>query len=338
MKKILISIILITLMLPMITATTIGSARASLLSVPTGTPLYGCTTIINPGYYYLVDDWDVTAKPRENNCLIITSNDVIIDGKGYYIFSYEFDPFLSMERVSNVTITNLNLNIDDMNGAIELGETTNTKIKNVRIYSDYIGIDSWRDFGLSVENSYIRCTDDGDGIDLFQTEQSKVFNSTIEGCETAIDFNYDFNTNISNNLFEYNQEVLVMGPDVNYATVTNNIFRNNYDGGIFFIDGANNKIYNNYISAYPDEYYLSVNFVPQTFSLWPSVLGKNIVGGPRIAGNYWTQPNGRGFSDLCPDRNYDGICDVALNLGYGSKDEHALAKWNPIIPVQVTHV
>ncbi|UUX91368.1 PKD domain-containing protein [Methanoplanus endosymbiosus] len=38
----------------------------------------------------------------------------------------------------------------------------------------------------------------------------------------------------------------------------------------------------------------------------------NIAGGPYLGGNVWANPAGTGFSDTCPDMNYDGICDENL--------------------------
>ncbi|MHA2068148.1 MAG: NosD domain-containing protein, partial [Candidatus Thorarchaeota archaeon] len=41
--------------------------------------------------------------------------------------------------------------------------------------------------------------------------------------------------------------------------------------------------------------------------------GPNIIGGPCIGGNYWTDPDGN-FSDLCVDSDGNGICDSEYNL------------------------
>lgn len=38
--------------------------------------------------------------------------------------------------------------------------------------------------------------------------------------------------------------------------------------------------------------------------------GQNIIGGSFIGGNYWEQPDGKGFSQTCTDHNKDGLCDI----------------------------
>lgn len=41
---------------------------------------------------------------------------------------------------------------------------------------------------------------------------------------------------------------------------------------------------------------------------------KNIMGGPFTGGNFWGQPDGKGFSEVTPDLDRDGFCDLPYTL------------------------
>ena len=74
-------------------------------------------------------------------------------------------------------------------------------------------------------------------------------------------------------------------------------------------------MYNNYINS-------SNNY--ENHSTWPESIvnyfnttltaGTNIIGGPYIGGNYWTNYTGDDFSDTCNDTDHDGICDSSFDI------------------------
>ncbi|WP_363053618.1 NosD domain-containing protein [Methanoregula sp. PtaB.Bin085] len=57
------------------------------------------------------------------------------------------------------------------------------------------------------------------------------------------------------------------------------------------------------------------------------VSGRNLVNGPSIGGNYWTNPSGLGYSDTCSDGNSDGFCDTPYTHTGGITDYYPLHKW-----------
>jgi len=89
-----------------------------------------------------------------------------------------------------------------------------------------------------------------------------------------------------------------------------NIIALNADTGLTTCPGCdNNTVFNNYFNnAYNTDIGNSKNH-------WniKRTEGKNIVGGPYIAGNFWASPEGTGFSETAPDENKDGIADVVYN-------------------------
>ena len=82
--------------------------------------------------------------------------------------------------------------------------------------------------------------------------------------------------------------------------------------GIILGESANgNVFYNNAFKNIRNEDLDSTVFNNQWFTA--PVTGINIVGGPKIGGNYWSNLSSKGFSDMCQDNNFDGFCDLSYN-------------------------
>lgn len=89
-----------------------------------------------------------------------------------------------------------------------------------------------------------------------------------------------------------------------------NIIVSNADSGISMCPACdNNTVFNNYLN---NIYNADID---NTRNVWnvKKTEGKNIVGGPYIAGNFWASPGGGGFSENAEDENKDGIADVKYN-------------------------
>jgi parallel beta-helix repeat protein len=100
-------------------------------------------------------------------------------------------------------------------------------------------------------------------------------------------------------------------------TLTSNTINSNSDYGLYIDDSNNNLIYNNYFNntnnAYDD----------RTSNVWnvTNTPGPNIVGGPSIGGNYWSDYTGI-------DNNSNGFGDTAYNLTGGTNKDYL-----PLVPM-----
>lgn len=94
------------------------------------------------------------------------------------------------------------------------------------------------------------------------------------------------------------------------SKIYGNIIASNAATGLSMCRGCdNNTIFNNYFNNY---YNTDANNNKNYWNI-RRTSGKNIVGGPYVAGNFWANPEGTGFSETTPDENKDGIADVAYN-------------------------
>ncbi len=107
--------------------------------------------------------------------------------------------------------------------------------------------------------------------------------------------------------------------------ISGNTIINNTDFGIQA--GSGSLIYNNEYNNIKN-----INGVAGANS-WnvTKVQGTNIINGPWIAGNYYAQPDGKGFSQTCNDSDGDGICDIVYPIGfYGNMDYYPLSPLKPL--------
>lgn len=104
-----------------------------------------------------------------------------------------------------------------------------------------------------------------------------------------------------------------------YNTIRNNRISNNNPG--IYLNSSNNTIYNNYLNNSNNAIIISGN---NTWNI-NRTIGSNIIDGPYLGGNFWAQPDGAGFSQLCADASADGICDSSYMYGSGNIDYLALA-------------
>ncbi len=122
--------------------------------------------------------------------------------------------------------------------------------------------------------------------------------------------------------------ILVYG---NNTSLTDNRITSNTGRGILVDAVSGGTAFNNLIintrniemSENPEQ--MSWNISPRSY---PSVTGRNLSGG-----NYWGNPDGKGFSDTCePDK--DGFCTLPAELPGGATDFHPLAQ--KVIPSPVS--
>ncbi len=122
-------------------------------------------------------------------------------------------------------------------------------------------------------------------------------------------------TNSSYNILK-NCEVFHWGTGIflngNYNYIKScEVIQNNI--GIYLL-GDKNSIYNNIFNNTINVRF-SGNITPNTWNMNKTNV-TNILGYWYIAGNYWAKPDGSGYSEICKDEDYDGICDNAYDVIY----------------------
>ena len=205
---------------------------------------------------------------------------------------------------------------------------------------DSFGYGIWLE-GISNGNTIMNCVNISrffHGVYLFNADNNNITNSNANnnkiGFETsgsdnniltnliAIDNNYGLSLHISHsntntNLTSSNDRTGIrLYGGSQYNTINDSYIEDNaaYYGGVSIADEGTryNTLYNNFFNN-------TVNILSDSDSntnYWNTTktLGTNIVGGPYIGGNFWTDPDGGNFSDTCTDSNADGICDSDYNL------------------------
>jgi nitrous oxidase accessory protein NosD len=84
----------------------------------------------------------------------------------------------------------------------------------------------------------------------------------------------------------------------------------NCDNGLYLVDAPCNITNNNFNNT------VNVNTPEGTECIFNTTktIGKNIVGGPYLGGNYWATPSGDGFSQTHFDSDGDGFADEPYKL------------------------
>jgi nitrous oxidase accessory protein len=155
------------------------------------------------------------------------------------------------------------------------------------------------------------------GIYLEGAESCLINNNEISNTGQGI-FLKDSDRNVvSNNVLSLNE--LGIGLESSSKnTVQTNLIAYNYGYGISLEESTENQIYDNYFKN--DE---NVEEKPgNQDNFWNIALTtkKNIVRGPYIAGNFWADLEGTGYSETSTDENSNGICDSPYSVNGGGTD------------------
>ncbi len=159
------------------------------------------------------------------------------------------------------------------------------------------------------------------GILLTGVKSCYINNNKIQGVEYGVLLKGSENNTISNNIITLNK-IGIRLKSSNSNDIVDNIIAYNYGPGISLEASNRNHIYNNYFKNSENVEGKAVN----AENLWqsPLVTRQNIVRGPYIAGNFWSDLEGKGYSETCVDENNNGICDTPYNITGGGTDKFPL--------------
>jgi parallel beta-helix repeat protein len=159
------------------------------------------------------------------------------------------------------------------------------------------------------------------GISLTGAKNCFVNNNKVYGTEYGILLINSGSNKISDNIVTLNEKGLKLESSGS-NDIEDNLIAYNYGSGISLEESRRNAIYNNYLKNAENVEKKAVN----SENIWhsPLVTRQNIVKGPYIAGNFWADLEGKGYSETCTDENNNGICDASYNVTGGGIDKSPL--------------
>ncbi len=179
---------------------------------------------------------------------------------------------------------------------------------------------------LNSNNMGIVMTDGGTGAT--GTNNTLTNNSVVGNVNGLFLSNFSGN-NMSGNSLAGNTNVGIWFDHSGNNKFSGNFINNSGWVGIYLSTASvGNLIYNNYFASINNEE--SDGTSPTNLNISPT-LGKNIVNGPQLGGNFWSNPSGTGFSDACVDGDANGFCDNGYSHTGGLIDYYPLHRWTQTI-------
>ena len=220
-------------------------------------------------------------------------NNIISDNS---IYSNNEHGILLVFNPSSNTISNNNI-FDTSGDGIALDSSDNNLISNNNIYSNDYGIWHYNSSRNTISNNTIHSNNE-EGICLENSNSNTISDNNIFDNDCGIGLlNLSNNNIISNNRIHSNNEEGIGIGNSNSNTISDNIISDNgYGIGLWDLSN-NNLIYNNYFNNTNNAYDDGNNIWNIT-----KTAGTNIIGGPYLGGNYWSDYKGI-------DTDEDGLGD-----------------------------
>jgi len=195
---------------------------------------------------------------------------------------------ISLDSSNNNTLTNNTANSNQVGIYLD-SSSNNTLMNNTANSNDYyIGI-----FLYSSSNSNTltnnTANSNGFGICLSSSSNNTLANNTCSNnYSDGIRLIYSSNNNtFVNNTANLNSQGIYLNSSSSYNTLTNNTANSNNYYGILLSGSSNNTIYNNYFNNTNNAWDNGNNTWNTT-----NTTGPNIIGGPYLGGNYWSDYTG----------------------------------------------
>jgi parallel beta-helix repeat protein len=111
------------------------------------------------------------------------------------------------------------------------------------------------------------------------------------------------------------------------STIKNSIIQNNSQYGIilYLAENTPNLIYNNLFNNTNNIYFGAI--YSNGWNTTKQIGTRIYSAGTQMGGNYWTNPDGNGYSDICRDTEGDGFCDSPYVLATDNIDYLPYSKW-----------
>ena len=289
--------------------------------VPAGTGMTyaGQKLVIDrPGAYYLAAD---IANCNLPTCIEIRAPDVVFDGAGRLIDG------IDAAQSSGIYVHGL------------VTAVSNVTIRNVRVQDWYSGIFFDEARNSRIETSTLSSNGFTGAVFKKNAVGNRIAGSTVTGNNYGVIFSEgaDGGTVATNELRQNACGLFVYLSEG--ITVTGNRIAENTGTGLNLHGSGSGSIYNNQFSNDQNVVFYGEPYKANAWSVPPGTAWApaNIVGGPRIGGNYWAAPDGTGFSQTGADANGDGFIDLPLQIAEQNIDTYPLAPYTGS-PPQVTGV
>jgi len=205
------------------------------------------------------------------------------------------------------------------NNDLTIYKTNNATVTNINSSGNYIGLWIYASFNNSLYNNVFN--DGEDGMYVVSANNNTISNTTTNSNERGIyiqaqNNTFDNITSVGNNYGIHLQRYAY------YNILRNSRITDSTSYGIYIRYWANypvnNTFYNNFLNNTVNLYSTDDNNI----NYWNTTnqTGPNIIGGPYIGGNYWTDPDGLNFSDGCTDANNNSICDANYTVAVNNID------------------
>jgi parallel beta-helix repeat protein len=252
------------------------------------------------------------------DCIIINNDSITLDCNGFSIIGQGEDVGFGVSSYFQGTYIT-NCKIQNFSIGIYLNSNHGSTIINNDVFSDTVGINlAWSRNNMVKNNNIYNISQHRYGHDTsalnleFDSTNNTISNNVIQFSPNGISLGYGggnmFNT-ISNNVIQFSFAGISVG-DLNNTFYGNTINRNDNGislGGNYNIISSNNFTDNN-CSISCSYYFESENYIYNNFfkgiknvcpacyisAYWniTKIPGTNIIGGPYIGGNYWSDYKG----------------------------------------------
>jgi S-layer-related duplication domain len=240
--------------------------------------------------------------------------------------TYSSNDFIGFDlvRSCNNTVLENHLQDDNIYG-IYFHESShnNSLINNSIIHTYYYEISSSNVNSFSVDSSNIDCPDE------FELVTKEILISSNEN-DNKNNTDLVLSSYVTPNLAVASGIALFLNYDNTGNLISGNDIEDSYMEGMHIAYGSSgNTIYNNYFNN--DVNLKQYSNASNTWNI-DKTAGENIVGGPYLGGNCWTNPDGTDFCQTHLDTDEDGICDETYNLNQNNVDNLPLYSYQNLPP------